>query len=352
MAKTSNSTSSSTTEPSQTKLPNAHQRTADTANIDTPPTPGCSTPASSAPCIAVLLCTKDGARFLDEQVKSIHNQNHQNIHIYASDDGSIDKTQSILHKHQQSWNKEFFSIKTGPQQGFAANFLSLACSPAIEADYFAFSDQDDIWESDKLSRAISKLKTISPNTPALYCSRTQLIDESGFGIGYTPLCRKPPSFANSLVQSIASGNTMVFNQAAHKILCNAGQQEVASHDWWTYSLVTGVGGIVFYDSHPSVQYRQHDNNVLGASPGWRATLLRIRLIMKGRFQGWNTLNIHALEQARELLTPENRETLDTYTRARSRWLLPRAIGLWRSGVYRQSFSSHLGLAIATLLNKV
>ncbi len=304
------------------------------------------------PCIAVLLCTKDGDRFLDEQIKSIRTQDHQNLRLIASDDGSVDNTRNILNTHRLSWDKGSFTIKSGPQRGYAANFLSLVCCQEIKADYYAFADQDDIWESDKLSRAISKLEAVPNGTPALYCSRTRLIEKNGAEIGHTPLYRRPPSFANSLVQSIGSGNTMVFNHAARIILSQVGQIPIASHDWWAYSLITGVGGTIIYDPYPGVRYRQHDGNVLGASPGWRATWLRIRLILRGRFQNWNTLNISALQQTRELLTPESKKILDTYTDARSRWLIPRTLGLWRSGVYRQTLISSIGLITAALLNKI
>jgi hypothetical protein len=52
----------------------------------------------------------------------------------------------------------------------------------------------------------------------------------------------PPSFRNALVQSIAGGNTMVFNVALKRLIENAGPLDVPSHDWWVYILVTGSGG--------------------------------------------------------------------------------------------------------------
>ncbi|MBV1931528.1 MAG: glycosyltransferase family 2 protein [Porticoccaceae bacterium] len=311
-----------------------------------------SSQSSSEPSVAVLLCTKDGDRFLDEQIKSIRTQDHQNIRLFASDDGSTDNTRNILNTHRSSWSEGSFAIKPGPQEGYAANFLSLVCCHEIEADYYAFADQDDIWEADKLSRAISKLEASPPNTPTLYCSRRKLIEENGVDIGQTPLFRRPPSFENSLVQSLSGGNTMVFNRAACDILRKAGQQHIASHDWWAYSLITGAGGVVIYDPHSSTRYRQHEDNILGASPGWRASWLRIRLMLEGRFKNWNAINTSALQQVRELLTPENKVTLDKYMDARSRWLLPRILGVWRSGVYRQTVVGNLGLLAATLLNKI
>ncbi len=306
----------------------------------------------SGTSIAILLCTKDGERFLDEQLESIHDQNLSNIALYASDDGSTDNTTDILSRHQTDWGEQHFSIRSGPQQGYAANFLSQVCNTDIQADYYAFADQDDVWEADKLSRAIEQLETTASDTPALYCARRKLIAETGADIGQTPLFRRAPSFANSLVQSLSGGNTMVFNQAARNILCQAGQPHIVSHDWWAYSLISGAGGTIFYDAHPSVRYRQHDDNVLGASPGWRASWLRVRMILKGRFQDWNAINTLALKQAQGLLTSENRQALDQYAAARARWLVPRALGVWRSGVYRQTLIGNLGLGLAVFLNKI
>lgn len=90
-------------------------------------------------------------------------------------------------------------------------FLSLACRAELQADYFAFSDQDDIWLPEKLSRAIGMLEKLPPNTPSLYGSRTQLINAQGEIIGISKLIPHELSFNNALVQNVAGGNTMVFN---------------------------------------------------------------------------------------------------------------------------------------------
>lgn len=302
--------------------------------------------------VAILLCTFNGERFLGEQLKSISEQLHDNFSLWISDDGSNDNTVELLRQFQSEWGSRHFSIERGPKNGYAANFLSLACRKAIDADFFAFADQDDVWERDKLSRALNYLQTIDSTTPALYCARTRLIDERGKECGFSPLYKRPPGFGNSLVQSLASGNTMVMNKAARNLLCRAGQLDIVSHDWWLYSLVTGAGGKVIYDRSPTVRYRQHGQNVLGASPGLRATHKRISLLMQGRFQNWNATNTLALNKARELLTPANAAMLDHFSKARTRWLLPRATGVWRSKVYRQTFIGDLGLTTAILFNKI
>jgi len=219
------------------------------------------------PTIAILLCTMQGQSYLPEQLESILWQTYKFWTIWASDDGSSDGTHSILADYQRRLGEGRLSIHSGPAEGFVANFLSLTCNAKISANYYAFADQDDVWEQDKLLRAVQWLGTIPVHTPALYCSRTCNVDVNNQCIGYSRLFLKRPSFANALVQSIGGGNTMVFNDAARNLLHAAGADvNVVAHDWWAYLVVSGHGGQVFYDARPNVRYRQH-----GANRGWGQT---------------------------------------------------------------------------------
>jgi hypothetical protein len=191
------------------------------------------------------------------------------------------------------------------------------------------------------------------NVPALYCSRTQLVDSKNRHIGFSPIFTLQPSFANALVQSIGGANTMVFNDAARRLLCAAGENvSVNSHDWWTYMVVTGCGGKVFYDPTPTVRYRQHENNLVGANISLRARAERAYRLMRGHFRNWNEKNIEALWRIRSRLTPENRQTLEEFAAARNRWLLPRLIGIKRCGIHRQTLLGNLGLATAAVFKKI
>ena len=195
--------------------------------------------------------------------------------------------------HQQAtWAPGKLTVHSGPAEGFAANFLSLICNADIQADYYAFADQDDVWEPNKLERAVMWLSTVPSNVPALYGTRTLLVDERNQVMGLSPLFPQPPCFANALVQNIAGGNTMVFNKAARKLLREAGESiDVVTHDWWVYLVVSGCGGQVFYDVVPSLRYRQHNHNAVGQDTNWRARLSRIHLLLRGRFKGWNDRNV-------------------------------------------------------------
>lgn len=303
--------------------------------------------------VAVLLCTYNGEKHLEEQLDSIAKQGLPFIDIWVSDDGSTDSTVSLLEKYKQNWTKGRFVIKSGPRKGFAANFLSLVCNSELEADYFAFCDQDDIWQRDKLSRAVKFLASNPRDKATLYCSRTSLVTESGEPMGVdSPLFIKQPSFRNALVQSLAGGNTMVFNQQTKSLLSEVGMLEIVSHDWWTYMLVSGAGGQVIYDEMPTILYRQHDDNEIGANMNWSARMSRVVLLLAGRFKEWNEINIRALEKAKPLLTDENQKTLKQFTKLREANLLERLKLAKNAKLYRQTFFGDIALIGATILKKL
>jgi hypothetical protein len=99
----------------------------------------------------------------------------------------------------------------------------MACDPGIKADYYAFCDQDDVWLAAKLAVAIRNISENQKETlPYLYCSRTTYVNEKLKRIGCSRLFAFPRTFRNALIQSIAGGNTMVFNQATKGLLERVG----------------------------------------------------------------------------------------------------------------------------------
>jgi len=311
------------------------------------------TTPNRSPKIAILMGTWNGGRFLPEQLASFALQTHANWQLHVSDDGSTDDTLNILSNFQSQRPNNRVSICKGPGRGFVQNFLSLTCKPDIDADYYAFSDQDDVWEADKLTRALQWLKAQPKDIPAMYCSRTRLINENGNSIGFSPLCKRKPSFKNALVQCIAGANTMVFNQVARDLLMNAGYETpVVSQDWWLYMLVTGCGGEVFYDPVPTLGYRQHGENLVGSNVGWVAWQRRIVASFRGRFTIWNDVNLTALSRLERILSHENKETLANFVRLRKAPTAQRSLGVVRSGLYRQTLQGNISLFAAAIFGKI
>jgi len=294
-----------------------------------------------------------GQLHLREQLDSIADQTHSNWRLWVSDDGSTDGTLDILFEYMKHFGFNKLIIKSGPAQGYVKNFLSLVCNPQIVAEYYAYSDQDDIWVPGKLARALEWLQTVPAHQPALYCGRTCNVNEGNQFVSLSPLFAKQPSFANALVQSIAGGNTMVFNRAACHLLRAAGANvQVVSHDWWTYLVVSGCGGQVFYDARPMVRYRQHSGNLIGTNNSWADRVVRLGMIFKGRFSDWTDMHINALNRLYGNLAPDNALKLGEFTKARGGGLWARLAGIKCCGVYRQTLMGNLGLIVAALLKKI
>ena len=215
--------------------------------------------------VAILLATMNGSAFIDEQLDSIAAQTHDDWFLLVSDDGSTDDTRERVARFAASRPQRVVLVE-GPRRGACANFLKMAADPAIDADYYAFCDQDDIWYADKLERALAVLAGIPVGVPALYGGRTELVDIDGRPYGFSPLFKRHPDFRNALVQSIIGGNTIVFNRPTKKLIETGGTPDIASHDWWAYQLVSLAGGVVHYDPQPAVRYRQHGKNLVGSTP--------------------------------------------------------------------------------------
>ena len=303
--------------------------------------------------VAILLCTHQGERFLPRQLDSVAAQTHADWRIWVSDDHSTDGTLDVLENYRKKWGEDRISWVRGPGNGFVANFLTLACTPGIRSEYYAFCDQDDLWDPDKLEVAMNWVRSIAPSIPAVYGARTRLIDEEDRLVGLSPLFPRPMSFANAIVQSVAGGNTMVFNQAARALLMEAGADlDIQTHDWWLYILATGCGGVFHYDPVPKVGYRQHRKNIVGSNIGWMPRFRRAYRLLIGRFRRMNDRNFVALKRVRHRMSPEGLALLEQFDRARNAAFFPRVIGVWKSGVYLQTTIGNLGLIAATLLKKL
>ena len=303
--------------------------------------------------VAILACVFNGEPFLGEQLASLAGQSFPRIDLVLSDDGSTDGSRELLATYGSTWRKGRFEIIQGPGKGFAENFRSQLVNEAIEADYFAFCDQDDIWAPEKVSTAVAWLMQQPPDKPALYCSRTRIVDIAGRPVGHSPLFTAPPTFRNAIVQSIAGGNTMVMNAAARSLMAEASRRSgFVSHDWWCYMMVTGAGGAIRYDPSPLIDYRQHQGNLVGSNDSIVSRLGRTSFLLKGGFAAWTDRNIAGLRACEDLLDDEARSVLDHFDRLRRMFLPRRMIELHRSGLYRQTKAGQISLYIASAINRL
>ncbi len=269
----------------------------------------------------------------------------------VSDDASTDRTRALLAAWQLRWTLGTLTVVDGPARGFAENFRHLVRRAPPGYDYYGFCDQDDVWRVDKLARAIVWHEAQPAGHPALHCGRTRLIDAADRPIGHSPLFTAPPGFRNALVQSLAGGNTMLLNAEAFALLAESMRRTpILMHDWWSYLIVSGAGGIVHYDRTPALDYRQHGGNAIGAGIGGRPA--RFLALLRGRYVDWSDANLAALDKCRDLLTPDAGAAIDTFAALR-RTTGPQALQhLRRAGLYRQTRKGDLALTLAALLGKL
>lgn len=289
-----------------------------------------------SPHVAILLGTYNGANYIDQQLASYASQTFTNWSLWASDDGSKDETFARIAAFSRSCGRPVHVLE-GPRKGVCHNFQSMTDNEHIQADYFAFSDQDDIWMDDKLERAVAWLARQDPKRPALYCSRTHLIDSKGDRIGFSPDNTRPPSLANALLQNIASGNTMVFNRSARELMQCVAHLPMVIHDWALYLIVTACGGKVIFDSRPTVYYRQHSSNLIGNGMAVKTRIKNFLSTHQGKKAVWNDIHFHLLDVLVDRLTPASKECLMHFQHIRHSPLLTRMNLMHKSGIYHQTF---------------
>jgi glycosyltransferase involved in cell wall biosynthesis len=298
------------------------------------------------------MSTYNGEKYIGEQLRSISEQKHVDVSLWISDDGSNPSFIDYIISETKKINLKLEGVLEGPKEGYSQNFISLVMNENIKADFYAFSDQDDIWMSDKLITAIRVITKFNQEIPVLYCGRTILVDDEGAPTKKSKKVTGAVSFQNALVENIAGGNTMVFNSTARNLMIAAGRQNVISHDWWAYLLITGAGGHIYYDQNPKVYYRQHGDNLIGSNNGIVNKINRVFWVFAGRFKFWNEKNIFALNKSKALLEEENIKSLCLFMLAREKKGV-RAISLLvRSGVRRQRVIESLLLYIAAFFGRI
>ncbi len=293
--------------------------------------------------VTILMGVRNGALHLPDQLHSIATQTHTNWRLKCSDDGSTDDSCDVLGKFADQGTDKIETI-LGPQKGFSANFMSLICSLPENVDHVSFADQDDIWQPDKLMRGIDALAQ-SGDTPTLYCGKSWYWYPKSGRKHPSHTITKPPSFRNALIENVASGNTIMLNPAAARLARCAAQRTSAiyAHDWWLYLLITGAGGKVIFDrGEPSLLYRQHDGNVIGAGQGVAQQARRKIMVLKGAFAQRLDSNLTAMNLVRDLLTPENRDLLDAFSTARQTGVFKRLSALYKVKPYRQTLAGNIG----------
>lgn len=242
---------------------------------------------ASAHCrIAVLMATYNGIQHLQAQVDSILQQRQVDVTLFCSDDGSGDGTVDALQALSRLHDQVKLLPKAAKQAGAGGNFYRLLLDLDFNGfDYVAFADQDDIWDLDKLYRHVQIIRStgaggVSSNVLAFWPDgQEQLLNKS-----------QPQRKYDYLFESAGPGCTFLMSKELVSRLQSVlndpdGQaRQVTLHDWLSYAVARSMGLKWVIDAHPSIRYRQHGNNVVGANVSLKAKLTRLKKMRNGWYR--------------------------------------------------------------------
>ena len=212
--------------------------------------------------VSVVLATYNGEKYLREQLDSLLEQKGVSVKILVRDDGSNDGTIFILNEYKYKGLLEWY---TGEHLNVQKGYLDLLKN-APKSDYYAFCDQDDVWDEDKLLIAVTELDELDNSKPAMYYCGQRLVDENLKLISNHKIDNTRSAHTNFLISNVA-GCTAVFNQNLVDAANRVNPEFILMHDSWLFKICLALGGSYYADSSCHINYRQHGKNVTGINKG-------------------------------------------------------------------------------------
>lgn len=221
--------------------------------------------------IAILLSTYNGELFLREQLESIIAQSYRDWDLFIKDDGSTDGTINIILEYSQKYSNIHYLDNLPQKMGACRSFLRLL--DEVEAEYYMFCDQDDIWLEKKIELTFDSMKHLeynNPNIPILVCSDLCVVDAKLNVISRSlwNFSKVYPSILNRNFKYLATCNfvtgcTVMINNYVKNIVLPPPEGDIPMHDFYI-ALRVAYKGIIDYIKFPLILYRQHGNNTIGS----------------------------------------------------------------------------------------
>ncbi|WP_346677478.1 MULTISPECIES: glycosyltransferase [Thomasclavelia] len=218
--------------------------------------------------VTVLLSSYNGEKYISDQIKSIYAQKEVNVSLIVRDDGSNDNTIKLLRMLGKKLNFKWYS---GDNIGAAFSFQELLFDCNLDSDYYAFSDQDDIWKEEKLIKGINKMIRFE-DVPCLYYSNYEIVDNQLNNLKSVKL--KLYTLGNTILGQAPLGCTMILNKKMIEIVRKKKSEKMRMHDHWCLLTCLAYDGKVIYGHEKTLLYRQHSNNVVGGNPNINTKIKR------------------------------------------------------------------------------
>lgn len=219
--------------------------------------------------IAILMATYNGEKYICQQIDSILSQTCKDWELYIHDDGSTDNTRAAVESYVEKYQDKIHLIDGKSTGGAKYNFFYLFGQ--VEAPYYMTCDQDDVWLDKKIELTYDKMLTIEnkADVPCLVYTELRVVDSELNTIadtmsGYQSLDCHKRTINQFILQNSVTGCTMMVNRALRdKMLRITDIDNTIMHDWWAALVAAQFGKTGFIDE-PTILYRQHGDNSLGA----------------------------------------------------------------------------------------
>ncbi|MCC9963834.1 glycosyltransferase family 2 protein, partial [Streptococcus agalactiae] len=291
----------------------------------------------------ILMATYNGEKFLAQQIESIQKQTFKEWNLLIRDDGSSDKTCDIIRNFTAKDSRiRFINENEHHNLGVIKSFFTLVNYEV--ADFYFFSDQDDVWLPEKLSVSLEAAKHKASDVPLLVYTDLKVVNQE-LNILQDSMIRAQSHHANTtllpeLTENTVTGGTMMINHAlAEKWFT---PNDILMHDWFLALLAASLGEIIYLDL-PTQLYRQHDNNVLGA----RTMDKRFKILREGPksiFTRYWKLIHDSQKQASlivdkygDIMTANDLELIKCFIKIDKQPFMTRLRWLWKYGYSKNQF---------------
>ncbi len=211
--------------------------------------------------ILVVMSTYNGEQYAEEQIESIVGQRDVEVDLLIRDDGSVDHTCQVIEQCMERYSN--IHLIRGENVGYRSSFFdTLVAAHGKSYDYYAFSDQDDVWEPKKLARAVYALNRRNKKI-MLYASALCVVDENLNFMYNNTFERLRIGYGSALTRQRLPGCTMVFSpgllELCRKFKIMPDTPKLLGHDGIVYCVCLLCGGDVIYDKKSYINYRRHSD---------------------------------------------------------------------------------------------
>lgn len=271
--------------------------------------------------VTVLLAVYNGEKYLKQQIDSIIGQTVRDIKIIIRDDGSTDNSLQIIDDYCNKYPQIISKLEGTPTGSAKQNFAELLKN--CDSDYIMFCDQDDVWLPQKVEKTFAAMKSAEGDgkMPVLVHTDLKVVDQnldviSPSFFNFQKLIQDDITLSGLLVQNYVTGCTIMINRAL-KEKCGAIPQSCIMHDWWLALVAVAFGRLVCVNE-PTMLYRQHSGNQVGAKASYGIAFIKRKLATLDKVrENYNATYTQAktfLDCYGNLLESEQKKIIDLYCR--------------------------------------